>query len=98
MCATSRNRLQRVLSYLARVLWIMFAFSNLMSLPFGMQAYYTQILATTRSVPAVSSCAQSNAPDGCPGSRVIHCHLWVRLGGVSGHRRSDLLATMGHLS
>jgi hypothetical protein len=32
----------------------MFAFCNLMSLPFGMQAYYTQILATARSVPAVA--------------------------------------------
>src|SRR3989441_5005082 len=54
MCATSRNRLRRGLLYLTRVLWIMFALSNLMSVPFGMQAYYTHILATARSVPAVA--------------------------------------------
>ena len=54
MCATSRNRLRRGLRYLARVLWIMFALSNLMSLPFGIQVYYTQILVTGRSVPAIA--------------------------------------------
>src|SRR3989440_3383811 len=54
MCATSRNRLRRGLLYLARVLWILFALSNLMSLPFGIQAYYSQIFATGRSVPAVA--------------------------------------------
>jgi hypothetical protein len=36
------------------VLWILFALSNLMSLPFGIQAYYSQIFATGRSVPAVA--------------------------------------------
>ena len=54
MRATSRNRLRRGLLYLARVLWIMFALSNLMSLPFGIQVYYTQILVTGRSVPAIA--------------------------------------------
>jgi hypothetical protein len=54
MCATSRNRLRRGLLYLARVLWILFALSNLMSLPFGIQAYYSQIFATGRRVPAVA--------------------------------------------
>src|SRR2546426_7374661 len=54
MCPTSRNRLRRGLLYLARALWIMFALSNLMSLPFGIQTYYTQILATERSGPAIA--------------------------------------------
>ena len=52
--ATVRTRLRRGLLYLARALWIIFALSNLISLPFGIQAYYTQILATGRSVPAVA--------------------------------------------
>src|SRR2546428_8552 len=53
MTARSRTRLRRGLLYLARVLWLMFALSNLLSVPFGIQAYYTHILVTGRSVPAI---------------------------------------------
>ena len=47
----TRTRLRTGLLNLARALWIIFALSNLISLPFGIQAYYTQILATGKSVP-----------------------------------------------
>jgi hypothetical protein len=50
----TRARLHRGLLNLARALWIIFALSNLISLPFGIQAYYTQTLATGRSVPTVA--------------------------------------------
>ena len=50
--ATSQSRLRRGLLNLARALWIIFALSNLVSLPFGIQTYYNQILASGRSVPA----------------------------------------------
>jgi hypothetical protein len=50
----TRTRLRRGLLNLARGLWILFALSNLISLPFGIQAYYTQTLATGRSVPTVA--------------------------------------------
>jgi hypothetical protein len=52
--ATSQTRLRRGLLNLARALWIIFALSNLVSLPFGIQTYYNQILASGRSVPAVA--------------------------------------------
>lgn len=52
--ATSHTLLRRGLLYLGRALWIIFALGNLISLPFGIQAYYTQILATGRSEPAVA--------------------------------------------
>ena len=52
--AISHTRLRRGLLNLARALWIIFALSNLVSLPFGIQAYYNQILASGRSVPAVA--------------------------------------------
>jgi hypothetical protein len=51
---TPRTRLRRGLLNLARALWIIFALCNLISLPFGIQAYYTQTLATGRSVPTVA--------------------------------------------
>jgi hypothetical protein len=51
MRTTSRIRLRRGLLNLARALWIIFALSNLINLPFGIQAYYTQILATGQRVP-----------------------------------------------
>src|SRR5438067_1210234 len=54
MPAPSPTRLRRGLLYLARVLWLLFALSNLMSVPFGVQAYYTHSLATWRSVPAIA--------------------------------------------
>ena len=50
----TRICLRRGLLILARGLWIMFALCNLISLPFGIQAYYTQTLATGRSVPTVA--------------------------------------------
>ena len=50
----TRARLRRGLLNLARALWIMFALSNLIHLPFGIQAYYTQTLATGQSVPTVA--------------------------------------------
>src|SRR5690242_19757991 len=43
-------RLRRGLLNLARAMWIIFALCNLISLPFGIQAYYTQILATGQRV------------------------------------------------
>ncbi len=46
-------RLRRGLLNLARALWIIFALCNLISLPFGIQGFYTQTLATGRSVPNV---------------------------------------------
>lgn len=54
MPAPSHTRLRRGLLYLARALWIIFALSNLISLPFGIQVYYTQTLTTGRSVPAIA--------------------------------------------
>jgi hypothetical protein len=54
MRTTSRRRLRRGLLYLARTLWIIFALSNLISLPFGVQRYYTQTLATGQREPAVA--------------------------------------------
>ena len=50
----TRARLRRGLLNLARALWVIFALSNLISLPFGIQAYYTQTLAAGRSVPTVA--------------------------------------------
>jgi hypothetical protein len=50
----TRTRLRRGLLNVARGLWILFALSNLISMPFGIQAYYTQTLATGRSVPTVA--------------------------------------------
>ena len=47
----TRTRLRRGLLNIARGLWIMFALCNLMSMPFGIQAYYTQTFATGQSVP-----------------------------------------------
>jgi hypothetical protein len=44
-------RLRRGLLNLARTLWIIFALCNLISLPFGIQAFYTQTLATGQRVP-----------------------------------------------
>ena len=49
-----RIRLRSGLLILARALWIIFALCNLISLPFGIQAYYTHTLAAGRSVPAVA--------------------------------------------
>jgi hypothetical protein len=46
-------RLRSGLLILARVIWIIFAICNLISLPFGILAYYTQTLATGQSVPNV---------------------------------------------
>jgi hypothetical protein len=54
MPAPSHTRLRRGLLYLARALWIIFALGNLISLPFGIQVYYTQILSSGRSVPAIA--------------------------------------------
>src|SRR2546430_16976639 len=54
MRTTSRIRLRRGLLNLARALWIIFALSNLISLPFGIQVYYTQILASGQREPAVA--------------------------------------------
>ncbi|TMC57786.1 MAG: hypothetical protein E6J21_13785, partial [Chloroflexota bacterium] len=54
MRTTSRIRLRRGLLNLARALWIIFALSNLISLPFGVQRYYTQTLATGQHEPAVA--------------------------------------------
>ncbi len=51
----TRTRLRRGLLNVARGLWIIFALSNLISLPFGIQAYYTQTLATGRSAPTVAN-------------------------------------------
>jgi hypothetical protein len=50
----THTRLRRGLLYLARALWIIFALCNLISLPFGIQMFYTQTLATGRSVPTVA--------------------------------------------
>lgn len=49
-----RNRLRRGLLNVARGLWILFALCNLISLPFGVQAFYTQTLATAQSTPTVA--------------------------------------------
>ena len=49
-----RIRLRSGLLILARALWIIFALCNLISLPFGIQAYYTQTLTTGQSVPNVA--------------------------------------------
>ena len=54
MRTTSRIRLRRGLLNLARALWIIFALSNLISLPFGIQVYYTQMLASGQREPAVA--------------------------------------------
>ncbi len=54
MRTTSRIHLRRGLLNLARALWIIFALSNLISLPFGIQVYYTQILASGQREPAVA--------------------------------------------
>src|SRR6266516_1546991 len=54
MRTTSRIHLRRGLLNLARALWIIFALSNLISLPFGVQMYYTQTLATGQREPAVA--------------------------------------------
>lgn len=50
----TRTRLRRGLLNVARGLWILFALSNLISWPFGIQAYYTQTLAAGRSIPTVA--------------------------------------------
>jgi hypothetical protein len=97
MLAPSRTRLRRGLLYLARVLWLLFALSNLTSVPFGVRAYYTHSLSTGRSVPAVAR-AHCNAPDGCAGSPVLHRHPGVGLAGVPAPRCGDLLAAVGHLA
>jgi hypothetical protein len=44
-------RLRSGLLNLARAMWITFALCNLISLPFGIQAFYTQTLATGQRVP-----------------------------------------------
>ncbi|HYA99356.1 MAG TPA: hypothetical protein VED37_03985 [Ktedonobacteraceae bacterium] len=50
----TRIRLRRGLLNVARGFWILFALCNLMSLPFGIQAFYTQTLVSGRSVPTVA--------------------------------------------
>ena len=50
----TRTRMRRGLLNVARGLWILFALCNLISMPFGIQAYYTQTLATGQSVPTVA--------------------------------------------
>lgn len=50
----TRTRLRRGLLNIARGFWILFALSNLISLPSGIQAYYTQTLAAGRSVPTIA--------------------------------------------
>jgi len=52
--AASHTRLRRGLLDVVRALWIIFALSNLVSLPFGIQVYYNQILVSGQSVPAVA--------------------------------------------
>jgi hypothetical protein len=49
-----RLRLRRGVLYVARGLWILFALCNLISLPFGIQAFYTQTLVTGRSDTTVA--------------------------------------------
>jgi hypothetical protein len=50
----TRTRLRWRLLSLVHVLWIIFALCNLISLPFGVQSYYSQTLAAGRSVPTVA--------------------------------------------
>lgn len=50
----TRTRLHKGLLNVARGLWILFALCNLMSLPFGIQAFYTQTLESGQSVPTVA--------------------------------------------
>src|SRR5437588_4948310 len=54
MRTTSRIRLRRGLLNLARALWIIFALSNLISLPSGIQVCSTQMLASGQREPAVA--------------------------------------------
>ena len=49
-----RPRLHRGVLNLARLLWIIFALSNLISLPPGIQAYYAQTLANGSRIPAIA--------------------------------------------
>lgn len=51
---TWRMRLRSGLLNLGRTLWIIFALGNLISLPFGVQMYYTRTLAAGQSEPAVA--------------------------------------------
>jgi hypothetical protein len=54
MPTPSRTRLRKGLLYLARVLWLLFALGNLISMPFGVHTYYAHSLASGRSDPAVA--------------------------------------------
>lgn len=66
----THTRLRSALLNGARGLWILFALSNLISLPFGIQAFYTQALTTGQSVPTVAHA-------------LTHIHLTATQGALS---------------